>query len=136
MSDWWDGQLDSLQTLAEIFYHLTYAELGGIKDHPIYEEFRACRLQLRLAKDFVLYPIFISKDKKLYGRDRTVMVRHGNLGNHLWELDYRTVESVARYTSEEDGSKPRTLTMGGLLSIAELCHGYVMGRARLSRESM
>ena len=48
-----DGQLDSLQTLAEIFHHLTSAELGGNKDRPIYQEFRASRLQLKFAQDLI-----------------------------------------------------------------------------------
>ncbi|KAL0040695.1 hypothetical protein WJX79_002085 [Trebouxia sp. C0005] len=72
MSDWWDGQLDSLQTSAEIFYHLTSAEEGGNKNLSVYQEFRASRLQLRFAQDLVTcIQIFISKEKELYERDRT-----------------------------------------------------------------
>ena len=36
MSDWWDGQLDSLQTLAELYHHLTSAEEGGNKNLSTY----------------------------------------------------------------------------------------------------
>ena len=96
MSDWWDGQLDSLQTIAKLFHHLTSAELGGNKDRPIYQEFRASRLQLRFAEDLITcIQFFISKEEELYEQDRTTTVRHGNLGNNLSDLDYRTIESVA-----------------------------------------
>ena len=50
------------------------------------------------------------------------MVRHGNLSNHLSDLDYETVESVARYASDEDRSKLRTLVRR-LSSAAQLGPG-------------
>ncbi|DBA67426.1 TPA: hypothetical protein ACH3X2_001713 [Trebouxia sp. C0005] len=96
MSDWWDGQLDSLQTSAEIFYHLTSAEEGGNKNLSVYQEFRASRLQLRFAQDLVTcIQIFISKEKELYERDRTATVRHGHLGNHLSDHTAVSVYSLA-----------------------------------------
>ena len=89
MSNWWEGQLDSLQTLAEIFYHLTSAQEGGDKTSTVYQEFTASRLQLRFAKDLVTcIQFFISKEKELYDRDRTATLRHGKLGNHLSDLDH------------------------------------------------
>ena len=106
MSEWWDGQLDSLQTLAEIFYHLTSAEEGGNKNLTTYQEFRATRLQLRFAQDLVTcIQFFISKEKELYDRDRTATVRHGHMDNYVSDLDYRRIESIARHASEEDRSK-------------------------------
>ena len=64
MSSWWSGQLDNLETTAEIFYKLTSATEGGDTSQPDYREFRASRLRLRFAQDLVtVLQFFLDTEK-------------------------------------------------------------------------
>ena len=142
MLDWWNGQLDYLQTLAEIFFHVTSAEEGGNKNLSTYQEFRATRLQLRFVQDLVTcIQVFISssKEKKLNDRDSTATFRHGHMGNYVSDLDYWHIESIAmlrdrfckRYLKNEaledgsmvEGANCRRISMSGIKLVS--CIGNV-----------
>ena len=96
MSDWLAGQIDNLETTAEIFYKLTSATEGGDSTQGDYKQFRASRLQLRFAQDLVtVIQFFLEKEKEHYARDHTATVRNGGLVRHFSELTDRSPESLA-----------------------------------------
>ena len=89
MSELWEGQLDTLQTLAEILYRLTSAEHGGDKNLPNFQEFWASRVQLSFAQDLITCLQFVlSKDKQLFDEHmyNRHTLRHGGMGFTLQSL--------------------------------------------------
>ena len=106
MSEWWDGQLDTLSTLAEIFFRLTAAEQGGDENLPYYKEFRASRLQLRFAQDLVCcIEYFLSKERELYERDLKHKIRNGSMGIYATNIVDRGAEHLAAFATQEDQLK-------------------------------
>ena len=103
MSDWWAGQIDNLETIAEIFYKLTSATEGGDSRQPDYKQFRASRLQLRFAQDSVtVIQFFLEQEKEHYARDHTATICKGDLVRHFSELTDRSPESLALSASKRD----------------------------------
>ena len=103
MSDFWEGQLENLQTTAEIFFRLTSKAEGGDKKQPDYKEFRASRLQLRFAQDLVtVIQFFLNKEKEHYERDHTPTLRHGDMGFHVSDILGESAERIALFASEND----------------------------------
>lgn len=61
MSEFWAGQIENLETTAELFFRLVDEKEGRDVKHPEYEHLRATRLQLRFAQDLVTAPILLGK---------------------------------------------------------------------------
>ena len=99
MSDYWAGQIDNLETTAEIFYRLTSAVEGA----DTVPEFRATRLQLQFAQDLVtVIQFFLEKEKEQYAKDHTPTIRDGGLVHHFSDLSDRSPESLAMSASKND----------------------------------
>ena len=114
MSDIWEGQLDTLSTLAEIFYRLTSAQEGADPNQPAYKDFRASRLQLRFAQDLVCcIQFFLSKEKELYDANTKLKVRNGGVQHHVTEL------AVAEEDRQQLGEIVRRLSFGESSSVQQ-----------------
>ena len=73
MSEFWAGQIEHLETTAEIFFRLVDKE-GGDAKHPEYEHLRATRLQLRFAQDLVtVIQYFLEKEQQHYSKNDSAM---------------------------------------------------------------
>lgn len=110
MSDFWAGQMDNLQTTAEIFFRLVSETEGGDKQHPKYKDLRASRLQLRFAQDLVtVIQFFLEKEKEHYAVDHTPTVRDGGLVRHFSDVTDRSPESLALSARQSDFERLSTV---------------------------
>lgn len=103
MSEFWAGQIENLETTAEIFFRLVDEKEGSDPKHPEYKHLRATRLQLRFAQDLVtVVQFFLDKEQKEYAKNHTPKVRDGGVVRHFSEFTDRSAESIASNASQDD----------------------------------